>query len=162
VKNRIFAWINLAYRFAVHVLWRLPRRALGYRGDYKHFVETTSSEGYLPLTVPERDRFPEFMQCIHCGLCSLACPELRAAPMSAWDETWTFVAGSSRSLQRADLVVADLTPCSQCGDCDAVCPTGVPITLMAAAVRRLGESNAEKGDFTIVKSYSVVYPRREP
>ena len=137
MKNRAFAWINLAYRFAVHVLWRLPRRALGWRGDYTLFSSTTANEGYVPLQSAERARFPEFMQCIHCGLCSLSCPELRAAPASAWDEAWTFVAGPARSLERAPLVASGITPCAECSECEAACPTGVPIPQLAAMVKRM-------------------------
>jgi heterodisulfide reductase subunit C len=138
VKNRIIAWLNLAYRFGAHVLVRLPARALGYGADYERFLETVSVEGYAPLVAPERHRFPEFMQCIHCGLCTLACPTLRAAPAGAWQEAWTFVAGASRSLDRAALVQASSNPCTRCGECEAACPTGVPIAALAAMLERLG------------------------
>jgi glycolate oxidase iron-sulfur subunit len=137
MKNRIFAWINLAYRFAIHVLWRLPGRALGRDRSYDRFERTVTSEGYVAFSAQERERFPEFMQCIHCGLCSIACPEIRAAPRSAWDEAWTFVAGPSRSLERATLVSSNLTPCAECSACDVVCPTGVPISYLAASLRRM-------------------------
>jgi succinate dehydrogenase/fumarate reductase-like Fe-S protein len=137
VKNKIFAWLNLAYRFAVHVLVRMPARALGRRGDYNRFRSTVGAEGYLPMAPAERERFPAFTNCIHCGLCSFACPELRAAPASAWEEAWTFVAGPSRSLDRAVLVAHDLTPCARCDDCAAVCPTGVPIPFLAATLQRM-------------------------
>jgi succinate dehydrogenase/fumarate reductase-like Fe-S protein len=137
MKNRIFAWINLAYHFGLHVVVRLPARALGRRNDYQRFRSTVTTEGYVPLSAPERDRFPSFTNCIHCGLCSFACPELSAAPASAWDEAWTFVAGPSRSLDRATLVAHDLTPCARCAECAAVCPTGVPIPFMAAALQRM-------------------------
>lgn len=137
MKNRVIAWVNLAYRFALHVLWRMPRRVLRGRPDYQRFRSTVVPEGYAPLTADARARFPEFMACIHCGLCSLACPEIRAAPASAWSEAWTFVAGPARSLQRAPLVAADLTACTRCADCEAVCPTGVPITYMASVLKQL-------------------------
>jgi succinate dehydrogenase/fumarate reductase-like Fe-S protein len=137
MKNRITAWINLAYRFWLHVLWRMPARALGLRGDYDRFLATVSDEGYLPLLPAERERFPEFMQCIQCGLCTLACPALRSAPASAWQEAWTFVAGTSRSLERGRLAAAAPAPCRKCHECDAACPTGVPISLLAATIERL-------------------------
>ncbi|MGH7471019.1 MAG: 4Fe-4S dicluster domain-containing protein [Longimicrobiales bacterium] len=146
MKNRILAWLNLAYRFGAHVLVRLPARALGYSADYQRFVETVGQEGYVPLAMAERARFPEFMQCIHCGLCTLACPSLRAAPAAAWDEAWTFVAGTARSLDRSTLVLASLNACTKCGECDAVCPTGVPISVMAAVLERLGEQPRGPGD----------------
>jgi succinate dehydrogenase/fumarate reductase-like Fe-S protein len=141
MRNRAFAWANLAYRFAVHVLWRLPRRALNGRPDYQQFRSVVLPEGYAPLSAAERARFPEFMSCIHCGLCSLACPEIRAAPASAWDEAWTFVAGPARSLERAPLVTRGLSACTRCTQCDAVCPTGVPNTKMAATLQRLASEN---------------------
>ena len=144
MKNRVIAWLNLAYRFAVHVLWRLPKRALNGRRDYDQFRSVVLREGYVPLSADERARFPEFMSCIHCGLCSLACPEIRAAPASAWSEAWTFVAGPARSLERAELVARGLSACTRCTQCDAVCPTGVPITYMAATLQRLASENGQQ------------------
>lgn len=137
MKNRIIAWLNLAWRFAVHVLLRLPLRPFTRGRDYKQFTEVVEPEGYRPLTADERAVFPQTMNCVHCGLCSIVCPELRAAPAGAWDEAWTFVAGASRSIDRAQIVAADLSACTNCSACSAVCPTGVPITHMAAMVRRL-------------------------
>jgi succinate dehydrogenase/fumarate reductase-like Fe-S protein len=139
MKNRFLAWMNLAYRFGVHVVWRLPARAIGQRPDYERFRETMRKEGYSPLASTERAHFPEFMQCIHCGLCTLACPALRNAPQSAWQEAWTFVGGTSRSLERSRLAAAAI-PCSKCGECEAACPTGVPISMMAALVERLASA----------------------
>ncbi|MGH8436670.1 MAG: 4Fe-4S dicluster domain-containing protein [Pseudomonas sp.] len=144
MKNRIIAWINLAYRFALHVTWRMPRRAFGLHADYDRFRSTVSSEGYLPLSGTERERFPEFMQCIHCGLCTLACPALRAAPASAWQEAWTFVGGTSRSLERSTLAAAPPAPCRKCGECEAACPTGVPISLLAATIERLAAQQSTR------------------
>ena len=137
MKNRAFAWINLAYRFAVHVLWRLPRRALGWRGDYTSFRSQPQTKVTFRCKCGARAFSSQFMQCIHCGLCSLSCPELRAAPASAWDEAWTFVAGPARSLERAPLVASAITPCAECSECEAVCPTGVPIAELAAMVKRM-------------------------
>jgi len=145
MKNRIFAWINLAWRFAVHVLVRMPKRVFTRGSDYRRFTETVEPEGYRPLTTEERARFPHTMNCVHCGLCSIVCPELRAAPADAWAEAWTFVAGASRSIDRAEVVTADAGACADCSACASVCPTGVPIPQMAAMVRRLAAGSHAGG-----------------
>lgn len=137
MKNRVAAWLNLAYRFNRHVLTRLPMRLLRGGRDFERFVGQVAPEGFVPLTTLERDALPDFMRCIHCGLCALSCPEIAEAPASAWDEAWTFVAGPSRSLDRATLVDGDASPCTRCDACDVVCPTGVPITLLAATLSRM-------------------------
>jgi len=137
LSKRILAWLNLAYRMGIHVLFRLPFRPFRRGRDFARFTGQVEPEGYRPLLADERAEFPTWMNCVHCGLCSLACPEIAAAPATAWDEAWTFVAGASRSLDRAELVAPQLAPCTRCAACQAVCPTGVPITHMAAALTRL-------------------------
>jgi ferredoxin len=138
--GRAFAWINLAWSFGRHVTTRMPARVFGRGAGAERFRNAVQPEGYVPLEPAERDAVPAFMQCIHCGLCSLACREIGAAPASAWDEAWTFVAGPSRSIDRAQAVAADIPPCADCAACVDVCPTGVPIPLMAATLRRLADS----------------------
>jgi succinate dehydrogenase/fumarate reductase-like Fe-S protein len=138
--NRAFAWINLAWSFGRHVVVQMPARAFGRGNGARRFRDAVLPEGYVPLEPPEREAIPHVMQCIHCGLCSLACPDLHDAPATAWDEAWTFVAGPSRSIDRAHIVAADISPCADCDDCASVCPTGVPIPLLAAALRRLATS----------------------
>jgi formate hydrogenlyase subunit 6/NADH:ubiquinone oxidoreductase subunit I len=143
LTGRTAAWLNLAYRFARHVAVVMPRRALTADGGLQRFRDAVEAEGYLPLDAGGRALLPAAMNCIGCGLCSLACPAMRDAaagrPPGAWDEPWTFVAGPSRSIDRAGLVAAGLTPCAACDVCAAVCPTGVPIPQLAALVRRLAE-----------------------
>jgi succinate dehydrogenase/fumarate reductase-like Fe-S protein len=142
ITGRTAAWLNLAYRFGRHVAFRMPKQLLGGDAELRRFGDAVNAEGYLPLLPEERDALPATMQCINCGLCSLPCPTLRSAPASAWDEAWTFVAGPSRSIDRADTVAAGLTPCADCDDCAAACPTGVPIPHLAAVIRRLGGPTA--------------------
>lgn len=136
MKKRVFAWLNLAYRFAVHVLFRLPARALGRRPDYDNFLSTVGREGYVPLAPEERARFAEFTNCFHCGLCSLA----GTPPRSAWDEPWTFVVGPARSLDQAALVAARIDANTQSRTPAAICPAGVPIDFMSATLQRMAST----------------------
>jgi succinate dehydrogenase/fumarate reductase-like Fe-S protein len=138
--GKALAWVNLAWNFGRHVVVQMPARALGAGSGAQRFSDAVQSEGYVPLDPAERAAMPAFMQCIHCGLCSLACPDIRAASASAWDEAWTFVAGPSRSIDRATTVAADIPPCADCDECARVCPTNVPIPLLAATLRRLAAS----------------------
>ncbi|HEX7090912.1 MAG TPA: 4Fe-4S dicluster domain-containing protein [Longimicrobiales bacterium] len=136
MRGRVFAWLNLAYRFALHVA-ALPWRTLAGRRDAERFLGAVLPEGYAPLEPAERDAYPAFMGCINCGLCSLVCPALREAPASAWAEAWTFVVGPARSIDRAALAHAGAPRCVRCGECEAACPAGVPIARLAAMVERL-------------------------
>lgn len=138
--NRTVAWLNLAWSFGRHVAVQVPARMFGRDTGAQRFRDAVLPEGYVPLQSAERAAMPEFMHCIHCGLCSLACPAIRDAPASAWDEAWTFIAGPSRSIDRATVVAAGMAPCADCDECASVCPTGVPIPLMAATLRRLAAS----------------------
>lgn len=137
MRRKLGAWVNLAWHFAGHVITRLPWRRFRAGHDLARFNAAIAPEGFVPLAPAQRDAFPAFMNCVHCGLCALACPELRTQPMSAWDDAWTFVGGASRSLDRAPLVAAQLSPCTSCAECAAVCPTGVPIPLLAAMMKSL-------------------------
>lgn len=136
-SRKIVAWLNLAWHFAKHVVTRLPLRPFRRGRDLARFKAAIAPEGFVPFTPEQRAVFPTFMNCVHCGLCALACPELRAQPMSAWDDAWTFAGGASRSIDRAPLVAAQLSPCTSCRECAAVCPTGVPIPLIATIIRQL-------------------------
>jgi succinate dehydrogenase/fumarate reductase-like Fe-S protein len=135
--RKLAAWLNLAWHFNKHIVTSWPLRAFRRGRDLQRFQDALTPEGFVPLSPAERTLFPAFMNCVHCGLCALACPELREQPMNAWDDAWTFVTGASRSLDRIELVAAQLSPCTDCDQCAAVCPTGVPIPLMAAVVKDL-------------------------
>ena len=136
-STKLAAWLNLAWHFAKHVVTRLPWRRFRRGRELARFQAAIAPEGFVPLTADQRAVFPAFMNCVHCGLCALACPELRSVPMSAWDDAWTFAGGASRSIDRAKLVAAQLSPCTSCEQCAAVCPTNVPIPLMAAFMKQL-------------------------
>jgi D-aminopeptidase len=137
MSRKIVAWLNLAWHFWKHVLTRLWLRPFRRGRDLQRMHDTAGAEGYVPLDALARAEFPAYMSCVHCGLCALACDELNAKPASAWDEAWTFVAGASRSIDRANLVARDLGGCADSPSTEAVCPMGIPIRQMATTIRKL-------------------------
>ncbi len=136
-QRKLGAWLNLAWHFAKHVVTRLPLRPFRRGRDLARYNAAIAPEGFVPLTSAQRAAFPQFMNCVHCGLCSLACRDLREQPTSAWEEPWTFAGGASRSLDRIPLVAAQLPACSTRPETAAVCPTGVPIPKMANMMKQL-------------------------
>ncbi len=133
LTNRLLAWANLGYRMAAHVLVRMPARAVGALHDRERFLEAVRPEGFLPLLPEERAAFPATMKCVHCGLCALGTPHAR----TAWEEPWTFVAGPSRALDRADVVAVSASPAARDRAAAELCPMGVPIPAMAAMADRM-------------------------
>lgn len=133
LTNRLMAWANLGYRMAAHVLVRMPSRALGALHDRERFLDAVRPEGFLPLLPQERADFPSTMNCVHCGLCALGASDAS----TAWDEAWTFVAGPSRALDRATVVIASTPSSARDPAAAAVCPMGVPIPRMAAVAERM-------------------------
>jgi D-aminopeptidase len=137
--GRTVAWLNLAYHFGRHVLLRMPRRLFG-GGDAQRFRDAVLPEGYVPLEPADRALLPAAMGCISCGMCALAGTTLADRPASAWDEAWTFVAGPSRSLDRAPLAAAGPLAAALDPATAAVCPAGVPIDRVAGMLRRLASA----------------------
>ena len=135
--RKLGAWLNLAWHFAKHVVTRVPLRPFRRGRDLARYNAAIAPEGFVPLTRAHRAAFPQYMSCVHCGLCSLACRDLVEAPRSAWAEPWTFAGGASRSLDRVPLIAAQLPPCSTRPESAAVCPTGVPIPKMANMFKQL-------------------------
>ena len=140
MTRRIFAWLNLAWFFALHVLTRMWLRPFRRGRDLKRFTDKVAPEGYVPLSPAERSAFVATMNCVHCGLCALACSADETRPYSAWDEAWTFAGGASRSLDRTRIVAANISPCALDASAQHVCPTGVPINDMARMIKRMAST----------------------
>jgi len=139
MMRKLAAWLNLAWHFARHVTTRLWLRPFRHGRDLLRFRNAMVPEGYVPLPPGARAEFVSYMGCVQCGLCAIPCASLQEAPASAWAEPWTFVAGASRSLDQAKLVVADLSECVDSAAPENVCPMGVPIRHMAESLRAMNE-----------------------
>src|SRR5438874_11746397 len=120
---------KLALAYGVHLARRRLRRP---RSELSALAATYASDGIRELEPSEREHHPRLVTCINCGLCALAAgrigktrlPDLASSYMRLYSrlgEVSSDLEGDS-----PDLVAAA-----------AVCPVGVPLEEVAAAVRRL-------------------------
>ena len=139
------ALVYLAYRaILAHPLRRL--RLVGSGLD--RFRAAYVSEGLVPTATADREISEAAAACISCGLCETGCdlcgaaPAVRALGLHA---TFRLYARNSADLS---LAAGALDGCAGCAGCDALCPTGVPISrivnhLRTRAARASGRDPAE-------------------
>jgi hypothetical protein len=88
-----------------------------------------------PLTPSERARLPAMSRCVNCGICALVVGRVGAIRLPDLSTTYlrdhTLLPAAARDLQGADPGPAALAAAA------SVCPVGVPVDELAAAVRRL-------------------------
>ncbi len=131
VSARAIAY--LGYRALVaHPLKRLFRQ----RGTgLERFTKSYIAEGLVPTLPEDRAAGDAASACISCGLCETGCalaaasPEVRALGLHAAFRLY------SRSSMMLPLAREALHACSECAGCDALCPTGVPISAVVAHLR---------------------------
>lgn len=124
------ALVYLGYRAIVaHPLKRLFRR----RGSgLERFRASYVAEGLVPTRPDDRAAGEAASACIACGLCETACalaeasPPIRALGLHAAFRLY------SRASATLPLAHGALRACVGCAGCDALCPTGVPISRVIA------------------------------
>lgn len=120
---------KLAWAYGLHLT---RRRLTRPRSQLTTLLETYRPDGVRALQPAERERHPQLIGCINCGMCALAAgrlgsvrlPDLAASYMRLYarmGEASSDVEGDSPDLERAA----------------AACPVGVPLPEVAAIVRRL-------------------------
>lgn len=123
---------KLALAYGIH----LTRRRLARpHSQLATLLETYSPDGIRAVLPEERERHPQLVGCINCGLCALAAsrsgkvrlPDLASSYMRLYARlggaAFDFEGDSSPDLEAAA----------------AACPVGVPLDEVAAIVRRLTE-----------------------
>ncbi len=122
--SRLRALSYLAYR----ALLAHPLRRLGQRGTgLERFARSYESEGLTPMSPEDRAIGEAASACISCGLCETGCALARAAPSvkdMGLHSAFRLYGKSTTELPHAREA---LEVCSGCADCEALCPTGVPI-----------------------------------
>jgi hypothetical protein len=120
---------KLALAYGVHLARRRLTRPSSQLGKLE---ETYRRDGIRALTRAERELHPRLIGCINCGLCALAAGRLGKTRLpdlaSSYMRLYARLAEASSDLAGDD---ADLEAAS------AACPVGLPLTDVAAVVRRL-------------------------
>lgn len=126
----------LAYLGYRALLAQPLKRLFRERGTgLERFTRSYVAEGLVPTRPDDRAAMEAASACIACGLCEIGCdlgaatPEVRALGLHAAFRLY------SRSTASAPLAREALHACSGCAGCDALCPTGVPISRVIAHLR---------------------------
>lgn len=120
---------KLAFAYGLHLT---RRRLTRPRSQLAALLDTYAPDGIRALRPDERERHPELIGCINCGLCALAAgrvgkvrlPDLASSYMRLYARLGA--AASDVDGDSPDLEAAA-----------AACPVGVPLDEVAAIVRRL-------------------------
>jgi heterodisulfide reductase subunit C len=122
----------LAYRALVaHPLKRLRARGSGL----ERFRAAYVTEGLRPTRSEDRAIGLAASACISCGLCETGCALAGAAPAVRALGLHAVFRLYSRSAVELPLAADALVACAGCAGCDALCPTGVPISRIVAHLR---------------------------
>ena len=127
--SRTDSLAKLAWAYGLHLA---RRRLTRTRSQLGSLVEMYQPDGIRPLTPAERELHPRLIGCINCGLCALAAGRMGKTRLpdlaSSYMRLYARLADASSDLEGDE---ADLEAAS------AACPVGLPLTEVAAVVRRL-------------------------
>jgi heterodisulfide reductase subunit C len=134
------ALVYLAWRALVaHPLKRLVKqRGTGLERFRANYVV----EGLVPTLPEDRAIGEAAASCIACGLCELGCDLAGAAPAVRALGLHAAFRLYSRSSADLPLAAPALAACEACTGCDALCPTGVPISRIVRHLRARATAQA--------------------
>jgi ferredoxin len=121
--------VKLAFAYGVHLTRRRLRRP---QSQLATLLETYAPDGIRPLVPQERDRHPQLIGCINCGLCALAAG--RVGKVRLPDLATSYMRLYARLGEAASDVEGDSPDLDAAA---AACPVGVPLAEVAVIVRRL-------------------------
>ena len=120
---------KLAWAYGVH----LTRRRLSRpRSQLQKLLDTYAPDGIRALTPSERERHPDLIACINCGLCALAASRMGKARLP--DVASSYMRLYARVGEASSDIEGDGP---DFGAAAAACPVGVPLAEVAAIVRRI-------------------------
>jgi hypothetical protein len=135
--KRRSALAGLAAAYGRHLLRRILRPQPATSGA--DLLATYADDRLAPLTPSERGRLPAMSRCLGCGLCALVAGRVGGVRLpdlsSAYLRDATQLPRAAADLLGSDPSAESLAAAA------AVCPVGVPLPEVAAAIRRLSGTN---------------------
>ena len=120
---------KLAFAYGVHLT---RRRVTRVRPQVQRLLDTYRTDGLRPLTSEEQERHPQLLGCINCGLCAFAAA--RAGRTRPPDVAASYLRLYARIGDASSDLDGGATDWEAAA---AACPVGVPMSEVAALVRRL-------------------------
>jgi len=120
---------KLAWAYGVH----LTRRRLSRpHSQLQKLLDTYAPDGIRAHTPSERERHPQLIGCINCGLCALAATRVGKARLP--DVASSYLRLYARVGEASSDIEGDAPDLEAAA---AACPVGVPLVEVAAIVRRI-------------------------
>lgn len=130
--GRLDSLAKLAWAYGLH---QTRKRLASHPSQLKKLLDTYRPDGLRALEPAERERRPQLIGCINCGLCALAAGRMgrtRLPDMAvSYMRLYARLGDTSSDLEGDE---PDFAAAS------AACPVGLPLAEIAAVVRRLASS----------------------
>ena len=106
--------------------------------------------------------FGHILSCIRCGACMNACPVYRSAGGHAYPHPYPGPMGMGFMMVTGGLQAADDVAymCTLCGECERVCPVGIPIPEMVLAIRARAPKSRQRKAAMAALSFTFKQGRR--
>jgi len=133
--SRRSALLRLGWAYARHQVRRRFRLPLAAHAQ--DVLNTYADDRLRPLTLAEHRQLPAMSRCVNCGLCALV---IRRAGYTRLPDLATAYLRDGGLLPAAEPDLRGGDPGADAlAAAAAVCPVGVPLDEVAAAVRRLAD-----------------------
>jgi succinate dehydrogenase/fumarate reductase-like Fe-S protein len=122
------SWIYAQLVFFCYVLLHFVKRPFRRLAKgHLQFLQQYGAEGLEPLTSSDKKLLGRLSQCIHCGYCDSACPNLGSYPRSQFPGPSYLVTTLARATPDFWAAGVDFSLCAECDRCERACPNRVPV-----------------------------------